>query len=250
MLYQIIIASVVGGIFSLIGGIILLTKEAFARRISLLLVSFASGSLLGAAFLDLFPEAIELFNGMAVDVQNVFIFAIVGILSIFIFEKFLKWHHCHDSEICDYHGFSSTILIGDAIHNFIDGIVIAFSFAVNPSVGIAATIAIFFHEVPQEISDFGVLLHAGYSRKKILIYNFFAASSTLLGAIMGYFALPFISHILPYLISFAAGTFIYIATADLIPELKHKTKGLNIIHFIAMIVGVFIIWFVGKYFGK
>lgn len=247
MLYQIIIASLVGSIFALIGGIILLIKEEFAKKISLLLVSFATGSLLGVVFFDLLPESLELNSGNA---QDIFLFAIIGILTIFLFEKFLKWHHCHDREVCDFHGFSASVLVGDAIHNFIDGVIIALSFAVSVPVGIAATVAIFFHEVPQEISDFGVLLHAGYNKSKILFYNLLTALTTPFGAIIGYFSLPYISFTLPYFISFAAGTFIYIATADLMPELKHKTKGSEIWHFLAMLLGIAIIWSLGKYFGE
>ncbi len=240
MFIQIIIASLIGSVFALIGGVLLLIKEDFARKFSLTLVSFAVGSLLGAAFFGLLPEALE-----SAESGLVFPFVVLGIFAFFLFEKLLKWYHCHDQEVCEVHTFSSSVLLGDAIHNFIDGIVIALSFSLGTHVGIATTIAVFFHEVPQEIGDFGILLHAGYAKKKILLYNFFTAITTPIGAIIGYFALPFISGFLPYLIAFAAGSFIYIAISDLMPELRHKTKGPDIAHLLAMVIGIMLVWSIG-----
>lgn len=236
MFYQIIIASLIGSMFALIGGVILLTKEQLARKISLLLVSFAVGSLLGAAFFELLPEALR-----EIGDRSAFTFVILGLLTLFLFEKFLKWYHCHDRETCDIHTFSGAVLFGDAIHNFIDGIIIALSFSLSTPAGIAATIAVFFHEVPQEIGDFGVLLHAGYSKGKVLLYNTLTALTTLVGAVVGYIALPLISGVLPQLISFAAGTFIYIAISDLMPELRHKTTGPDITHFVAIVLGILVL---------
>ena len=235
MFYQIIIASLIGSVFALIGGVLLLTKEQLARKTSLLLVSFAVGSLLGAAFFELLPEALR-----EIGDRNAFTFVILGLLTLFLFEKFLKWYHCHDRETCDIHTFSGAVLFGDAIHNFIDGIIIALSFSLSVPAGIAATIAVFFHEVPQEIGDFGVLLHAGYSKSKVFLYNALTAFVTPVGAVVGYIALPLISGVLPQLISFAAGTFIYIAISDLMPELRHKTTGPDITHFIAIILGILV----------
>lgn len=241
MFVQILIASLIGSIFALIGGIILLTKEKLARKISLLLVSFAVGSLMGATFFDLIPEALEKSGGDA----NIFIFVILGILTLFVFEKFLRWYHCHDTETCDIHSFSSTVLLGDAIHNFIDGIIIALSFSLGVPVGIATTIAVFFHEIPQEIGDFGVLLHAGYSKSKVFLYNILTALTTPVGAIVGFFALPFISNIIPSLTAFAGGVFIYIAMSDLVPELHHKSKPNEFTHLFFIILGLVLLWTIG-----
>lgn len=246
MLYQIIIASLVGSIFALIGGIILLYKESFAKKISLILVSFAAGSLIGVALLDLLPEALEL----SPEDNSIFISVIVGILALFIFEKWLHWYHCHDREVCEIHTFSTTVLFGDAIHNFIDGIIIALSFSISAPVGIAATIAVFFHEVPQEIGDFGVLLHAGYSRTKVFVYNMLTALTTLVGALIGYFLLPVVETYLPVIIAFAAGSFIYIAVSDLLPELRHHAKGKGIGHVVSMLLGIAIIILVGAIFPE
>lgn len=233
---QIIIASVIGSIFALVGGVILLWKKDLAKKFSLYLISFAAGSLLGAAFFELLPKILE-----KKDATSIFTFTISGIIALFIFEKILKWYHCHNREVCNYHTFSSAVLFGDAIHNFIDGVIIALSFSLDVGAGIAATIAIFFHEVPQEIGDFGVLIHAGYKKSKVLSYNFLTALSTPLGAAFGYFSLSQISNYIPYFISFAAGSFIYIAASDLMPEIRHKTRGVNLIHILVIIAGVLLI---------
>ncbi len=242
MFLQILVASLIGSVFALVGGVILLTKENFAKRISLVLVSFAVGALLGAAFFDLLPEALE--GGES---QNIFIFVILGLLALYLFERGLKWYHCHDQEVCNVHTFSTTILVGDAIHNFIDGVVIALSFSLGFEVGVATTIAIFFHEVPQEIGDFGVLLHAGYTKTKVFFYNFLTALTTPIGAVLGYFALPYVHKFLPQMIAFAAGSFIYIAVSDLMPELRHKTKGADLAHLVPIFLGILIIWGVGTF---
>jgi zinc and cadmium transporter len=241
MFIQILIASLVGSIFALVGGVVLLAKEKLARRLSLILVSFAIGALLGAAFFDLLPEALE----EAADGKSVFVFAVLGILLLFIFEKFLRWYHCHDTETCDVHTFSGAVLFGDTIHNFIDGIIIALAFSLGTPVGIATTVAVFFHEVPQEIGDFGVLLHAGYSKAKVLLYNVLTALATPVGAIAGYLALPFISNFIPALTAFAGGVFIYIAMSDLVPEIHSKSRPNEIIHLVFIILGLLALWSIG-----
>lgn len=220
----------------------MLFKEQLARKISLILVGFAAGALLGAAFFDLLPEALEIKNH-----NQVFPFAILGIFTLLLFEKVLKWHHCHDREVCDFPILSKSVIFGDAVHNFIDGLIISFSFALSPSAGIISTLAVFLHEVPQEIGDFGVLLHAGYKKNKIILYNIFTALTTPLGAIIGYFFLPFTSAILPQFIAFAAGMFIYIAVADLIPELRHKIRGSEFTHYIAIVIGLAAVWILTIY---
>lgn len=245
MFFQILIASLIGSVFALVGGILLLTKERLARKVSLLLVSFAVGSLLGAAFFELLPEALEQTGS-----KGVFTLVIAGMLTLFIFEKFLKWYHCHDRETCDVHTFSSAVLFGDGIHNFIDGIIIALSFSLGVPAGIATTIAVFFHEVPQEIGDFGILLHAGYAKSKVLFWNVLTALTTPVGAVVGYIALPLISRALPQLIAFAAGTFIYIAISDLMPELRHKTKGPDFAHLFAILLGLLVLWGIGTIFPE
>ncbi|KKU94551.1 MAG: Zinc/iron permease [Candidatus Jorgensenbacteria bacterium GW2011_GWA1_48_13] len=246
MFLQILTASLIGSVFALVGGVLLLAKERLARSLSLLLVSFAVGSLMGAAFFDLIPEALAEAGGTG----NIFVFVVLGILVLFVFEKFLRWYHCHDRETCDLHTFSSAVLFGDAIHNFIDGIIIALSFSLGVPVGVAATIAIFFHEVPQEIGDFGVLLHAGYTKTKVLLYNFFTALTTPVGAILGYLALPLLNGVIPYLTAFASGIFIYIAVSDLMPEIHHKTRPQEFTHFLLILIGLALLWFIGVIFPE
>lgn len=244
ILYWILGASVFGGIFSLTGGFVLLYKENLARRLSLYLVSFAIGALLGAAFFDLIPEALELGQSMAS--QNLILgAALLGFLLLFIFEKFLKWHHCHDEEKCEIHTFTSTVIFGDAVHNFIDGIIIVLSFLVSVPVGIATSLAVFFHEIPQEIGDFGVLLHAGYSRGKIILINFLSSLATPLGAIISFLAAPLFLNGLPYLLSFAAGSFIYVAATDLLPHVHRQTKGSDFSHLLIIILGILAIFSIG-----
>jgi zinc and cadmium transporter len=245
MFLQVFFASIVGSVFALAGGVALLWREEFARRWSLTLVSFAAGNLMGAAFLELIPEAIGEGGYGAVAP-----FLLAGIIALFLFEKFLNWYHCHDQEMCDYHFFSSAVLAGDAIHNFIDGIVIALSFAVGFQVGVAATIAIFFHEVPQEIGDFGVLLHAGYEKSKVFSYNLLTALTTPAGAVAGFFLMPWISPYLAPLLAFAAGSFIYIAVSDLLPELKHGGRKGELIHLLSIALGILTIWLVGVAFPE
>lgn len=240
MFFQVVIASLVGSIFALIGGVILLWQENFARKISLTLVSFAAGSLIGAAFLELIPEAAE-----KTEIGLLGPLIIGGIFLIFIFEKLLHWYHCHDRETCDVHFFSSSVIFGDAIHNFIDGIAIALSFSVSTKLGIATTVAVFFHEVPQEIGDFGVLLHAGYTKTKVLLVNVVTALTTVVGAILGYLLSSRIETYIPQFLAFAAGSFIYIAVSDLLPEIRHRSKGGDWRHFLTILGGILIIWLVG-----
>lgn len=241
----IISASLIGGVISLIGGFLLLFREQLARQLSLYLVSFASGALLGAAFFDLLPESLELIEEKSFEPNLVLGAAVAGIILLFVFEKFLKWYHCHEEEKCDVHTWSSTVILGDAIHNFIDGIVISISFLVSIPLGITATIAVFLHEIPQEIGDFGVLLHAGYDRSKIIFLNVLTALTTPLGALVAFWAAPLFIKILPYFLTFAAGGFIYIAVADLLPQIQSRSRGSDFSHLVVIILGVLLILLTG-----
>jgi len=257
MFLQTLLASFIGSVFALIGGFLLVWRESFARKISLTLVSFAVGSLLGASFLELIPEAIAGGN-----YERIAPFIIIGIFAIFFFEKFLNVSHAHGADEEEHresepahtpaHGreraITGAVLFGDSIHNFIDGILIAISFAASTEIGIATTIAVFFHEVPQEIGDFGILIHLGYARSKILLYNFLSALATPVGAVTGYFLSGRLEPHIPLFLAFAAGTFLYIAVADLLPELRHRHEsGNGIIHFAAMVLGVLVIAAVGMW---
>ncbi len=243
LVFWVLIFSFLGSVFCLIGGLFLLWKEKWARKIALYLVSFAAGALLGAAFLHLLPEAAEKIETAA------FLYVLIGVLAMFLLEKFLLWYHCHDGE-CRIHVFSYTILFGDAIHNFLDGIIIGASFLINIPLGVITALAIAFHEIPQEVGDFAVMLHGGMKREKILIYNFFAALMTPLAAILAcIFSSTLEKAIIP-LIAFAAGNFIYIALADLIPEIHKETKrSKTIVQILLLFAGILIIWGVEKALG-
>ncbi len=231
-------------LISLIGIFSLLLKENMMERILFILVSFAAGSLLGAAFLDLLPEAI----GEDLNLE-IFNYVLLGIILFFIMEKFLYWYHCHKGK-CNVHTFTYLNLIGDGIHNFIDGIIIATSFLVSIPLGTVTSLAIILHEIPQEMGDFGILVYGGLSKRRALFYNFISALTAFLGALIAYFFLSRTDNFAPFIIAFAAGGFIYIACSDLIPEL-HKERDVkkSSLQFILLLTGIAVIFFVKSIFG-
>lgn len=187
------------------------------------LVSYAVGALLAAALLGLLPHALHHFEELNVDHSMPWLVLLAGILGFFILEKVIRIHHCHNHECASHeHETASMILVGDGMHNFVDGVLIAASFSVSVEVGIIATASIFAHEVPQEIGDFGILLHAGYSKKKAFLMNFLSGMTAVVGALIGFWWIAEVEPALPYIMMVAAASFIYIALADLSPEL-HKT---------------------------
>ncbi|MBI5036844.1 ZIP family metal transporter [Candidatus Micrarchaeota archaeon] len=201
---------------SLIGVATLAFKEKLLKKILLALVGFSGGALLGGAFLHLLPESLEEIGSTAPLVL------LAGFCLFFIMEKVLHWRHCHHGK-CDIHAFTYLNLIGDGIHNFVDGIVIVAAFSQNIPLGIATTLAVIAHEIPQELGDFGVLIYGGFSKTKALFYNFLSALAAVAGALVGFFFLTGIEGFPPYAIAFAAGGFIYIAASDLVPELHKET---------------------------
>jgi len=197
----------------------MLLAEKAQKSLVSMLISFATGTLLTAALFGLIPEAIESAEGEA---HNVMPYVLGGILFFFFLEKIIIWRNCADKE-CDVHAAAGPIiLIGDAFHNFIDGIVIAASFLTNFTVGIAVGFAIIAHEVPQETGDFGILLHGGFSKKKAFILNTLSSITTIPAALISYFILGEISFIVPYALAISAASFLYIALSDLTPELHQK----------------------------
>ncbi len=235
VLFNIILATSVVSLISLIGVFTLYFKQKFLNKILLVLISLSIGALLGGAFLHLIPEAIELNS-------SVFIFILVGFFSFFIIEKFFHWRHCHDAK-CEVHSFAYINLLGDAVHNFIDGIIIAAGFLVNPLIGISSTIAIALHEIPQELGDFGVLVYAGFSRGKALKWNFLTALTALAGGILGFYLLGFFNGLMPFLLAIASGGFIYIAASDFLPEIKKNTGFLKIFfNIFFIIIGIFLMY--------
>ncbi|MBN3037710.1 MAG: ZIP family metal transporter [Candidatus Diapherotrites archaeon] len=205
---------------SLVGVTTLVLGKATIRSVLLWLVAFASGSLLGGAFLHLIPESLD-----ASSSDSVSLLVIGGIVFFFFLEKIIHWRHCH-KEACDVHAFTYLSLVGDSVHNFIDGLIIAASYLTSIPLGVATTFAVVAHEVPQELGDFGVLVYGGFSLRKALVFNFLSALTAVVGALVGYYSSGIVSGIEFMLLPFAAGGFIYIASSDLIPEL-HKEKELR-----------------------
>jgi len=232
-----ILASVtVVSLVSFIGVLFVGLKEVFIDRILMALVGFASGSLIAGAFLHLLPEALyELSEETSLVIWQL---VIAGIIFFFVMEKFLYWRHCHDGK-CPIHIFAYLNLFGDGVHNFIDGITIAASFLISSSLGFAITLAVVFHEIPQELGDFGVLLYGGFGKKKALTYNFLSALAAVAGALLTYFLASYIQGVEGYLVPFAAGGFIYIAATDLMPELHKRTQAReSLIQLLSLLTGI------------
>lgn len=228
-----ILASVTAvSLVSFVGVIFIGLKENLLKRILMILVGFSSGTLIGSAFLDLLPEALS-----EMDAVRVFTYVIVGIMVFFALEKFLYWRHCHEGE-CPVHMFAYLNLIGDGVHNFIDGMIIAATFMFSMDLGFATTLAVIFHEVPQEIGDFGIQVYGGLARRKALAYNFLSALAAVAGAIITYF-LSYLQNMEVLLVAFAAGGFIYIAATDLMPELHKKSRaGESVVQFVTILLGL------------
>jgi zinc and cadmium transporter len=207
-------------LISLAGVFSLSLNDTRLRKILLYLVSFSAGSLLGDAFIHLVPEAIEE-NGTG---TSVFVLIIFGILFSFAMERFLQWRHCHIPTSAEHpHSFAYMNLFGDAVHNLIDGLIIAGSYLVSTPIGIATTLAVIFHEIPQEMGDFGVLVYGGFNKRKAIWLNFLTALTAIAGALAALILSSVLVNFTPLLIPFAAGNFIYIAGSDLIPELRKDT---------------------------
>jgi len=231
-----ILVSVVGvSLISFVGVFFAGLKENLLRRLVMALVGFASGTLLGGAFFHLLPEAVLEISPAV----TIFYLVIFGMLVFFSVEKFLHWRHCHEEE-CEVHTFAYTNLVGDGIHNFVDGMIIAAAFIAGSdfSLGLATTLAVIFHEIPQEIGDFAVCVYGGLGRRKALFYNFVSALTAVLGAVVTYFVVFLRSNYI-LLIPFAAGGFIYIAATDLMPELHKRSRGAeSVVQMVSLLLGL------------
>jgi len=215
ILTYIIIFTLIGSIASLAGSFFLLVKKELTEAFSSRIVNFAAGVLIATAFLDLLPESQEVANG-----ANIFIPTILGFVIFFFAERFIQLFHYHHP-----HGQKSStllVLIGDGVHNFIDGVAIAVSFLTSIQLGIATSLAVAAHEIPQEIADMGILLSNKLTKKKALLFNFLSAVTSLFGAILAFYFASFIENNLYFFLSLTAGFFIYISASDLIPELHEK----------------------------
>ncbi len=241
-------------LISLIGAALISVRKGVLHHLIIVLVALAIGALVGDAFFHLIPEAVE--NGM--DINTTGLFVIAGMMTFFVLEKVLGHHHHHHHDETEYKPdarieLSETggtpmatikpvgrlVLIADSVHNYFDGVIIAASFLINIPTGIASTVAIIFHEIPQEIGDFGILLYAGYSRARALMFNLYSAFFAVLGTLTVLLLGDAIQGVFGYLVPFSAGVFIYIASSDLVPELhKRPTVLSSILQMIAIAVGV------------
>lgn len=241
ILAYILIFNFIGSIISLLGGVFLLLKQHAALKVSHFIAAFAAGALLSTAFFDLLPEAEETSKGKV----DIFLWTLIGFLFFFLTERFVHWFHSHGHTHMekDIKPTVPLIVFGDTIHNFIDGIAIASTFLTSIPLGIITAFAVAAHEIPQEIGDFGLLLHKGVKRSKIFWINFFSALASMSGALLAYFIGGMIEGIVPIFLSITAGFFIYIAAADLIPEIHHENrKGFAFYESLLLVTGVVVIW--------
>ena len=247
----ILLGCLVSGVLSLIGGAILFIKEDWVRRFSTHLVSFAVGALLATAFLDLLPEAVEHGSESGMPIENILLAVMVGMIGFFFLEGLiLKFHpHHHDDEDeFHHHATPNLLLVGDTLHNAIDGVVIAGAFLTNIPLGIVTALAVAAHELPQEIGDFSVMLHHGWSRAKVLFVNVLSSLSNIVGALAAFFAIDYLEPRLPVLLAVTSGIFIYIAAADLIPEISiyHRRDKMSHIA-VLLLLGIFAVWILKYY---
>ena len=232
-------ASVAESVVSLIGRSLVFLGEERMKRFAHFFVSLAVGTLLGAVFFEILPEALDM-----APVERVFLWLLAGFLLFFVLERILLYYHCHEGK-CEVHASGYLILFGDGVHNFIDGVIIALAFLTDVRLGIVTTFAVLLHEVPQEIGDFIVLLHSGFSRRRVLLYNFSVAAATVLGALVAYFALAQfrVNTFIGPALGLVAGNFLYIAASDLVPELHRHThkKAAFAFEILLILAGIFLI---------
>jgi zinc and cadmium transporter len=212
-LFLVLLFTLLGSVVSiLLAASLLLFKGKRLAVFSAALIPYAIGTLLGAAFFGMIPEALH-----DVDADSILPAVLAGILLFYLIEKVALWRHCHNQP-CEFHTRAGAlILIGDSLHNFVDGVAIAAAFAASASLGIATSVAIIAHEVPQEVGDFAILLESGFSRSRALLFNLLSSLTALIGALLTYFLLPVVESWTPYLLAVSAASFIYIALADLVP---------------------------------
>lgn len=239
ILLYILVFSALGSIGAVtVAAIVLILPSKWSERFIPVLVSYAIGTLLGAALLGMIPHAVKHLSA-----HTVMFSVLAGIIAFYILESFMLWRHCHEKD-CQFHSAAgSLILIGDAFHNFVDGVLIASAFMVSTSAGITASLAVIAHEIPQEAGDFSILLHSGYSRGKAFFYNSLSSSTTMIGALLGYFSMSGIRQLAPYILCISAASFLYIALADLIPDRRQKRNLSDVaIELVLIAAGVLTIW--------
>ena len=244
-----ILSTLIVSLMAFVGVLTLSIKKKWLEKALFILISLSAGGLLGDVFFHLLPELVEKEGGFT---SNIAIMILTGIVGFYILEKFVIWHHHHNLETPDDHENHEHVhthslgimnLAGDAFHNLLDGMIIGASFMISPVVGFSTTLAVILHEIPQEFGDFGVLIHSGFSVRKALFFNFLSGLVAVFGAVLVFYIGGYSETFSQYLIPLAAGSFIYIAGSDLIPELK-KELGLknSILQLLALIVGILIMF--------
>ncbi len=227
-------ASAVVSLVSFVGALGLLLKKNNMSGILIVLVGFAAGSLIGCAFMHLLPEALM---GCS-DPVGLFLYVLLGFVLFFVLEKYLYWRHCH-KERCEVHTFATMNLVGDGLHNIMDGMIMGAMFAADLRMGFVATAAILMHEIPQELGDFGVLLYAGLKRGRALLLNFLSALGAILGTVAGFYFAESCRGFSAFLVPVAAGGFIYIGACDLIPELhRQPDKKMSVMSMLSFFCGL------------
>lgn len=241
-LFWIVFFCFIISLVSFSGALFLFFREELLRKMIIYLVAFSTGALLGNAFLHILPEAIEISS----DIDRVFMVFLVGFIAFFFLEQFIHWHHCHKMPKEHKHPVTYLILFSDGVHNFIDGMAIGGAFLVDFRLGITTFLATLFHEIPQELGDFGILIHGGWSKGKALLFNFYSALTIILGGVAVYFLENVIN--LGLLLSFVAGNFVYIACSDLIPEIKKEGRLKdNYRHLLIFLLGLGIVYVLGSF---
>lgn len=246
-LFPIFLSTLAIALISL-SGILILTFMRKHTHVSVLdLVALSAGAMLGNAFFHLLPEAIELSQEGSIALFTIMLLIVGSFVASFLFEQFFSWHHCHNTEHCEptEKPFAHLVLYSDVIHNFIDGLIIAAAFSISPSLGVATTAAIALHEIPQELGDYAVLVHGGFSKIRAAVYNGMAALTVVAGGIVGYLLAGSIEWTVPVLIPIAIGGFLYISAADLLPELRHSanhggSRASIPLHFLIFLAGLII----------
>ena len=250
LLSWIILFCLLGGLLSVLAAaLFLVLSESLRNHLLPHLVSFATGTLLGAAFLGLLPHALAAVAGS--DMHVIPMTVLAGLLGFFLLEKLVLWRHCH-ADHCEVHApdqksrdhsTGAMILVGDGLHNFLDGILIAAAFMTDIHLGVVTSLAVAAHEIPQEVGDFAVLLHSGFSRGRAFLYNVLTSLTTVIGGVLAWFALQQMQAVLPFVLAIAASSFIYIAVADLIPTLHQRVEGSATVQQIVLIAaGILLIY--------
>jgi zinc and cadmium transporter len=240
----IVLSGLLMSAIALVGSVTLVLSSETLRKITLPLVAFAAGSLIGGAFLHMIPEGLSRWGGG----HGFFLWIVAGFAVFFALEQLLHWRHCHRSVADTRRPLTYLILLGDGLHNYIGGLAVAGTFLVDIRLGITTWLAAAAHEVPQELGDFAVLIHGGWEKRRALLFNVLSALAFLAGGLTTYF-ISFRVDV-AFLVPFAAGNFIYIGASDLVPEVnRHEKLANNVIHFLAFCSGLALMWFTNATLG-